>query len=451
MTQDWTRYLSEEAKLRKPCAMVGNPKPEAISLATGLPHPENFPIKGISIKYDTPESGFQKTAVGSTDDEANASEKDKEVYEMCQYMDGTGTTYFSKWCHQYIERYHKPIYEDWDTVIQSGATLSLDAIFRLLCNTGDSVLAEELTYPCLMDTCDPMRIHYFGVKMDDAGVSAKDMDRILNNWDTDEKTKNFRKPKLYYSMPVGQNPTGITMTAERKKELYAVCQKHDILIVEDDPYYHLQLSEKDEQIPSMLKYDTDGRVLRIDSFSKVMMPGLRVSIVTGNKVFIDTLVMSNEMSIHSAAASSQLMIYMLMKEWKGEGFEKWLTYIQGNYRKRRDLLLDAFSKNLPKELCSWNRPIYGMFMWLKIKMDQFPKLDKQLSDAKWAIKVEDLIYDKASKNDVLLAKGHWFMIDEKNMAGFRATYASATHDNLYEGSRRFGDAIRAAHKELYGN
>ncbi|VEU21353.1 DEKNAAC102410 [Brettanomyces naardenensis] len=451
MTVDWDKYLSDEAKLRLPSVMKMAARTRGtISFASGLPHSDCFPMKGLSIKYETPESNFKKCAIGSNEDLANKLEADDEIYEACQYMSGRGTTFFDKWCHSYIEKLHKPAYEEWDTLIQAGGTFSLSAILRLLCNPGeDTILAEELTYPCFLETCKPLRVKVFPVKMDEDGVIPEDMDRVLTNWNTDKKTRDFKKPKFFYSMPVGQNPSGVTMNASRKQGLLDVCRKHDIIIVEDDPYYHLQLNMETEEIQSLLKFDRDGRVIRIDSFSKMLMPGMRISIVTANKTFTQKLTMSNELSIHSAAAPSQFIVYMLMQEWKAAGFRQWLDHIQDLYRKRRDVLLDAFEKHLPADLCTWNRPSYGMFIWIKINMDRFPKLDADKSDVEWAAKVEDVIFEQALDEEIQLSKGHWFMIDNLNMAGFRATYACASFDDLYHGTERFGKAIRQVHAKLY--
>lgn len=92
-----------------------------------------------------------------------------------------------------------------------------------------------------------------------------------------------------------------------------------------------------------------------------------------------------------------------------------------------------------------------MFLWIKLQLDKFPKLDKSKDDSEWAHELEDLVYDQALKEKVYLTKGHWFMIENMPTAGFRATYASGEFNDLYEGSRRLGIAIRQVHETLYGN
>lgn len=450
MTIDWNEYLSEEGKLRQPSVMKSEPRTkDTISFASGLPNNECFPLKGLQIRYETPESGFAKTALESTDAMEDQAKAKSEVYEACQYMSGRGTSYFDEWTRQHVARSHHPKYSEWDCLIQCGGTYSLPAILTMLCDPGvDSVMCEELSYPCFMETCVPMRLKVVPVKLDSEGVVPEDVDRILSNWDV---AKQGKKPKLFYAMPVGQNPSGITMSLARRQGLFDVCQKHDLIILEDDPYFHLQLSKQKEKLLSLLDFDTDGRVLRIESFSKMLMPGMRVSIVTGNKTFINVLTMSNELSIHSAAAPSQLIIYMLMQKWGQDGLDKWLVHLQGLYRTRRDIMLEAFDKELPADLCSWNRPEYGMFIWLKITLSKFPKLDKSLTDAEWALKVEDVVFEKALDDEIQLAKGHWFMVDQNLvMAGFRTTYAFASFDDIKRGAERLGRSIRDAYKELYG-
>lgn len=122
------------------------------------------------------------------------------------------------------------------------------------------------------------------------------LDEILSNWD--EKARGARKPHLLYTVPSGQNPTGATQLLERRKEVYRVSQKHDLYIIEDEPYYFLQMQPYtgkgsadppppatvkeflDTLIPTFVSLDVDGRVMRMDSFSKVIAPGTRVGWIT---------------------------------------------------------------------------------------------------------------------------------------------------------------------------
>ncbi|KAH3665745.1 hypothetical protein OGAPHI_003933 [Ogataea philodendri] len=409
---------------------------KVISLGAGLPHPDCFPVKSVSFDYLSPESNFESTdKIEVPDNEA--------LYEALQYTSGRGTSYFDKYCRHHIEIHQKPKYNDWDIVVTAGATQSLEAVLRLLCNPNeDTILAEEFTYPAFLECCNPMRLKVFGVKVDQHGVCPKDLDQLLTNWSGEHK-----KPKLIYTMPVGQNPLGITMTLERRSEFYKVCQKHDLIIVEDDPYYHLQLDSK-QKLPSLLTFDTDGRVIRFDSFSKIMTPGARCSIVTANQTFITKLVVHNEVGIHSSAAPSQLILHELLKTWNDEGFDKWVEHLCDHYLKRRGILDDAFNKYLDKSLCSWNLPDSGMFLWIEIDQSAYPK-PANVEEHQWPAQLEDMIFNESVSNGVLLAKGHWFMVDQNlQKVGFRATYAFAEENELVAASQKFGQALKSVHEKL---
>lgn len=449
MTIDWNDFLSLEARLREDSAMTMSRSDDIISLALGLPAPSCFPLKGIKLQVESPSSDFSKTETI----ERTIEEHPDEFIPSCQYVSSNGLKTFNDWIANYVETYFKPDYNNWDFIIQAGATHSLDAIFRLLINPGeDTVLCETLTYSCFLETCIPFRVNLLSIEMDEFGVIPSKIDELLLNWDIDEKTKNMKRPKVFYTMPTGHNPTGITLSTERRMELLRVANKHNFIIIEDDPYYHLQLDNNPQHIPSLLKFDTEGRVIRIDSFSKMLMPGLRVSIVSCNKVFQKKLAMHNELSIHSASANSQLILQMIFNQWGNDGFQKWLSHLQSMYIKRRDILLGAFDKYLPQDLVTYNRPTYGMFIWINANLNKFVKpSDLKLSDYEWVTFIEEEIFKVASeKYKTYLLKGHLFMKDKvSTTAGFRATYSYASEDNMIRGSEYFGKAIQEVYDNLY--
>lgn len=449
MTVDFSQFLSYEAALRSGSVMVRVKGEDLISLSLGLPSPACFPLKGIQLEVESPESDFTKTDTIARSTETHP----EEIVASCQYMSSDGLNQFNAWIKQYLVDFFLPGYNNWDFLIQAGGTQSLDAIFRMLLNPGeDTVLCETLTYPCFIETCAPLRIKTVAVEMDDEGIVPEKLEQTLQNWDTNDSTKNLKKPKLIYLMPTGHNPTGITLSSERRQQVVELANKYNFLIVEDDPYYHLQL-ENTDHVPSLLKFDTEGRVLRIDSFSKMLMPGLRVSIVTANDLFISKLRMHNELSIHSAASSSQMILQMIFSKWGKTGFSQWLSHLQDLYRARRKVMLDAFDKYIPKDLVSYNRPNYGMFIWVNVDLNVFKKPQgSTLSDSEWAVIVEDEIYNTAIKCKVVLAKGHWFMHDTKMVkAGFRATYSFVDESKMVKSAELLGEALKISYETLCKN
>jgi aromatic amino acid aminotransferase I len=256
-----------------------------------------------------------------------------------------------------------------------GSTYSWDATLRVLCERGDYILTEEYSFVSAMETAAPLGIKAAAVKMDEQGLRADALDEVLTNWD--EKARGARKPHLLYTVPSGQNPTGATQSAERRAEVYKVCQKHDVYIVEDEPYYFLQMqpykanapppSSRDEflklLLPSFLKLDVDGRVLRLDSFSKVLAPGSRVSWIVGAEQLLERFMRHFETSVQNPSGFSQIPLFKLLdEEWGHSGYLDWLIHLRLEYTRRRDDMLRACEKYLPQEITSWVPPSAGMFV-----------------------------------------------------------------------------------------
>lgn len=242
----------------------------------------------------------------------------------------------------------------------------------------DSILTEEYSFSTALETAGPLDLKVVGVKMDGQGLLPEAMDELLSNWNPEER-EGRRKPHVLYTVPSGQNPTSTTQGLERRKQVYEVARKHDLFVIEDEPYYYLQMpleeskkTELEEEtvesfmsslIPSLLSLDVDGRVLRMDSFSKVVVPGSRVGWVTASENIIEQYLRHAEVCNQGANGISQVILYKLLDEqWGHEGYFKWLMNLRQEYTKRRDTMVTAAEKFLPKEVVSWTVPVAGMFV-----------------------------------------------------------------------------------------
>jgi aromatic amino acid aminotransferase I len=279
----------------------------------------------------------------------------------------------------HLQIVHNPPYQDWACILTSASTSSLDMAFRLLITRGEYILSEEYTFATAVETALPMGVKTIGIKMDEQGLLASSMDDILSNWD--EKARGAQKPWLLYTVPSGHNPTGATQGHERRKAIYAVAQKHDVYILEDEPYFFLQMQPytgpnapdvpppaSHEEfiralIPSLLSMDVDGRVMRMDSFSKVIAPGARVGWITASEQMIERLNRHTEVSTQHPSGISQIVLYKLLEEgWGHAGYLDWLIHLRLQYTKRRDNICYACETFLPREIASWNPPAAGMFV-----------------------------------------------------------------------------------------
>ena len=140
---------------------------------------------------------------------------------------------------EHVEMLHDPPYEDWACAVSCGSTSALEIAFRLFCDRGDWILLEENTYPGTIATAKLQGLQIVSVTVDDLGLCPSDLDHKLQNWN---HTKG-RKPFLLYTIPCGQNPTGTTQSVQRREAIYKIAEKHDLFILEDDPYFYLNLGK----------------------------------------------------------------------------------------------------------------------------------------------------------------------------------------------------------------
>ena len=437
LAKSWEHLFNEEAKARQPSSLKGAIKkyfalPGLISLGGGIPASENFPLDALSIHVPQPpdfepatppELSNPTAAVAAKHDVAEGA-SDYDLHVALNYGQGTGAPPLVRFVTEHTELVHDPPYRDWTCILTAGNTFGIDAALRMLSSPGDCLLVEAYAYSSALEAATPMGVRCIGVDVDDEGLLPAHMDEILCAWTPSERN-GAPKPRLLYTVPTGQNPTGATQGLERRRELYAVAQKHDLFIIEDDPYYYLQMDPyrptpaappaghpatvaapnpphhaadaRDDAaacddflgalLPSLLALDTDGRVLRLDSFSKVVFPvspfrsyhafapplmcpvsdrasqGARCGWLTGPAPLLARAILHTETSVQSPSGLSQLVLYKLLDEtWGHAGYVRWLARLRRRYAERRDGMLAACERFLPKGVASWSAPAAGMFV-----------------------------------------------------------------------------------------
>ncbi|KAI4090535.1 MAG: hypothetical protein LQ344_004676 [Seirophora lacunosa] len=464
----WDHILTEESKARKPsplkeaAAMLGTPG--LISLGGGLPSSSVFPYEHIEVKVPNPphfeeaETKHSGLCVRAGKHDAAEGKSIYDIHIAFNYAQGTGSPQLIRFVTEHTEIVHRPPYQDWHCALTIGSTSALDMALRMFAVRGDFVMTEEYSFCSALETMAPLGVKALGINMDAEGLLPNHMDLVLSNWS--ESERGARKPFLLYTVPSGQNPTGATQSTQRRRELYAVAQKHDVYILEDEPYYYLQMQPYtgpnapdvpppasheaflDALAPSLLSMDTDGRVMRMDSFSKVIAPGARLGWITASAQIVERYVRHAEVSIQSPSGVSQLALFKLLDEtWGHAGYLDWLIWLRLEYTRRRDNLLYACEAFLPTEVVSWNPPAAGMFLWLKVDWRKHPCSDGAI------LEVEDRIWRAAVGKGVLSAKGSWSRAEAQQHPGedmfFRTTFAAAGAQDVTEAIRRFGEALRA--------
>lgn len=410
-------------------------KPGMISLGGGLPHPANFPIESISVKVaapplfseeDTLRAG-ETVAVGKYDVSAALAAEQGVVFPDLKGSDGVlararppppgrvadavydlsialnygqaqGSAQLLRFVTEHTELAHAPPYADWGSCLTIGSTGALEQAFRMLLDKerGDGLVTDEWAFSTALETAIPLGARVWGAEMDGEGIVPARLDEMLAAWDADGSRHGAKKPHVLYTVPSGQNPTGATMGAQRRRDLYEVARRHDLFIVEDEPYYFLQMepyvpgggssASSDTAvdptvpstdatsppiettflptlIPSLLSLDVDGRVLRLDSFSKVFVPGARLGWVTASAQVVERYLRHAEVASQGPSGISQAVLHRVLDEaWGHRGYLAWLKWLAGEYAGRRDAMMRACEKHLPTEVVSWEPPKAGMFV-----------------------------------------------------------------------------------------
>jgi aromatic amino acid aminotransferase I len=263
------------------------------------------------------------------------------------------------------------------------------------------------------------------------------------------------------------------LSKERRVAIYKIAQKHDFIIIEDEPYYFLQMPEYttdvsqrkseaqtheefvDSLVPSFISLDVDGRVLRLDSFSKVLGPGLRFGWVIGQPTLLERILRLHEVSVQAPAGLTQSIVNGLLQRWGQEGYLDWLIGLRAEYTIRRDATIDAVEKYFPKEISHYNPPVAGMFFTISFDASKHPKFATEYDSD--PLKVEAALFDQSVKEGALLIPGSWFKtcgqtnppqpeVDAKpgseNTIFFRGTYAAVSLEKIDLGLENFSKAVK---------
>ncbi|KAK5075639.1 Aromatic/aminoadipate aminotransferase 1 [Exophiala xenobiotica] len=501
-------HLTHEAKVRKSSSLKGAMKyfnKDVISLCGGLPSSEYFPFEELAFEIPTSPTfvpSETKVVRGRKYDVADGK-SDFDLSIALNYGQSMGPPQLMRYLTEHTEIVHAPPYSNWDICLTQGSTSALDIAFRMFCSRGDALLTEEYSFSSAIETALPMGVVPVGIKMDDKGLCAKNLER---------KYGGATRPKILYMVPTGGNPTGATQDLQRRRDILKVCEQYDILIIEDEPYYFLQMGPYlsrvqrngysngetnghgngqaathsadmdlgtflDSLVPSYLSLSTSGNVLRMDSFSKIIAPGSRTGWVTGSADLIERFVRASEVSAQTPSGFSLMALYKLLEEeWGHEGFLRWLMNLRSEYKHRRDGIVEACETYLPRDIIAWDVPRAGMFHWLRVDGRKHPVYKAREEECKTEnerkqllLEIEEQIFVAGTRNNVLVARGSWFRA-EKDNAGlvgeetdghtekngyvepgdkgletaiyFRMTFAAAPMGQISEAVRRFGDTLR---------
>lgn len=405
--------------------------PGIVSLSGGFPPASLFPFAGLTLHLAG--SG----AVVPVTDPAAVGAAQQYNFSLRGYQP------LLSWAERHVAAMHVPPPSGRHQVlITNGGNHTLEMLFALFMDRGDSLLLEEYSYPVVTESlAQPKGLAAIPVPIDAHGIIPERLEQVLVSLRAaaDAGTPGApRFPKLLYTVPTGQNPTGCTILSERRRAVYRLCQRYDILLVEDDPYFFLQYPQGPDAVPglpglrgagSYLSLDTDGRVVRIDSFAKFLAPGLRLGWVTAHPRITEKLTMTIQSHTVGPCSLSQVVTAATLEAWGEEGLDAHLRRVQGEYARRAVVILAACQQHLAG-LAEWSVPSAGMFLWLRL-------LHVQDSTDIW----EQL---KAAKVVLLPGRAmHCRSADPSFHSPYmRVSFSNASLEDLEEGMRRLGAVLR---------
>eukprot|EP00299_Pterocystis_sp_00344_P016788 c841_g1_i1.p1 GENE.c841_g1_i1~~c841_g1_i1.p1 ORF type:complete len:439 (+),score=98.77 c841_g1_i1:115-1317(+) len=388
--------------------------PGMINLGNGMPNPQTFPFENVKI-----------TCRDGTAIELKGNELDSSL----QYSATDGVVEMVDWLKQHIAIEHSPpkIHADREVMVTCGSQDGLAKAFDMLIDSTTPVIVEDPTYPGALQALRAIGCPLLGVPIDEHGIVPSKLEELIHY-----SKKSGIVPRVLYVIPTGQNPSGSSMTASRRAEVYQIAQRENLIILEDDPYYYLRFERApgdDPKTKSFLSIDRDGRVLRFDSFSKVFSSGLRLGWVTGPPELINPIRLHQQVSTMQASTLCQVITAKLLQRWGNDGFQHHVNTIQSFYRSRRDRMC-GFAHQYIGDLATWNPPSAGMFLWINCK---------NITDTRAMIK------QKAVERKVLFVPGTSFSVDPNAPSSYvRAAFSMASEDSMEEAIRRLGQLMREA-------
>lgn len=302
--------------------------PGVISFAAGNPSPETFPMEEVRAIADEilTKSGTAALQYGLT-----------EGYPMLRELTAKRIS----------EKYHIGGPED-ELVIVSGGQQGIDLAAKCLVNEGDTVLCENPSFIGALNTFRSYRARLVGIPFDSQGMDMEALERAL------ETEPNV---KMIYTIPTFQNPGGVTLSLERRKRMYELAVRHNVVILEDSPYFELRYSGAD--IPTIKSLDKTGHVLFVGSYSKVFAPGVRVGYVCGNKDLVAKMVVGKQCEdVHT----NQFYMMVIAKYLEQADLDAHITACRKLYKAKRDVMLQALDSYMDPRI-AYTRPDGGLFIW----------------------------------------------------------------------------------------
>ncbi|KAJ7114790.1 pyridoxal phosphate-dependent transferase [Mycena epipterygia] len=441
-TVDIAPFLSAQSRLWKACGIRGlfplENIPGMISLLAGRPNSSTFPFESITMKLKPTLAGMVHRA---GDNDSFELTLDGDVLsEALQYGMTAGVARFINWLETFQTHVHKRVFDgSWAICVGCGSQDLMFKACEALIDDGDFVLIETPVYAGTLGFLAALPCTLIEVNADAQGLNPANLESVLLNWETTHPGKRY--PKFLYTVPSGSNPTGASIPERRKIDVLKLAKKYNFLVLEDDAYAFLYYGPEGQQARSYFALEPEvngeqGRVVRFDSFSKVLSSGMRLGYMTAPPPLCAVVNMITSNTNLQPPTLTQIMAYTLLSRWGPDGFLTHCAEVARFYRTRRDAFERVAHKHLAG-LAEWTTPVAGMFLYIKLLVH---------SDGRDADSAA-LVSGKAVAKGVLAVPGTAFMPLGGPTPFVRVSFSIIEEDKAEEACRRLREVILEARAE----
>lgn len=381
--------------------MAVTERPEVISLAGGLPDTSTFP-------QDSYAALMGRIAAG-------------ELAKALQYGPTEGMAAARNCIREVMAAESVDVDPD-DLIVTTGGQQALDLVCKVLIDPGDVIVAEGPTYPGAVSAFTSYEARVEQVPVDEDGIVPGLLRERLEQLD-----REGVRPKFLYLIPNFQNPSGVTLSLERRKEIVALARERDLLVLEDNPYGLLRY--EGEPLPSLHQLEGGDLVMYLGTFSKILSPGIRLGWVTAPRPVLEKINLGKQAADLCASSLAQHFVAAYVESG---GWPEYIGSLRGIYRRRRDAMLEALATELPAE-AEWTEPQGGLFLWATLP-DYIDTTD---------------LLARALRENFAFVPGRAAWVDGSGGSSMRLNFSGADEDEIREGIRRLG-VIVGEQVELFG-
>ena len=370
--------------------------PKMISFAGGNPAAEAFPVKEI--------------------EKISADILKTEPISVLQYGITEGDAGLFQAATQFFKRKEKVLKDRDKMLITSGSQQIMEFAAKCLCNEGDVVVCENPSFLGALNAFKSLGATLRGIEYKEDQLDLNDLEKALST---------NPKPKFLYIIPNFQNPTGLTMSLEVRKEVLKLAKKYEVLILEDNPYGDLRFEGED--IPSIKSLDEDGLVIYAASLSKIIAPGMRVACCIGPEEIVKKFTVAKQASdVHSNLWAQRVMARYLSEY----DMDEHIHTIRQIYKNKCQLMLDEMKKYFHPDV-QYTIPTGGMFIWVTLPEH---------------IDMQNFV-QAALKQNVAVVPGNAFLDDDtKECHSFRMNFSTPTDEKIKQGVKILGNLTYSMNK-----